>query len=128
MVADCIDDIEIKSGIREDGTSYSILMFFRKIGQTFSFVIGQAILIAIGYAGTQKAVLSYAQKTGMWFSANAVLIACYGIGALLFTFWYPINKTKLEEIQDAKELMLEKKAEAEKKASASKKVASASAK
>jgi len=112
MVADSVDDIQIKTGIREDGTSYSILMFFRKIGQTFSFVVGQAILIAIGFAGGQA--LNLGQKTTLWFVAMSVLIACYGIGALLFTFWFPIDKNKLEEIQDAKELMLKKKAEAEK--------------
>lgn len=106
MVADCIDEIQIKTHIREDGTSYSILMFSRKIGQTISFIGGQVILIAIGYVG--GAALSITQKTTLWFVANGVLIACYGIGALLFTFWYPINKDRLEEIQDAKEELLAK--------------------
>lgn len=104
MAADAIDEIQIKTGIREDGTSYSIMMFSRKIGQTAAFCGGQGILVAINYVGTN--VLDMQQKTTLWFVAMGVLIACYGIGALLFTFWYPIGKARLEEIQDEKEIML----------------------
>lgn len=110
MAADAIDEIQINTGIREDGTSYSIMMFSRKIGQTVAFCGGQAILLAIGYTG--GIALDLQQKTTLWFIAMGTLIACYGVGALLFTFWYPIDKSRLEEIQDEKEIML---ATAEKK-------------
>lgn len=104
MVADAIDDIQIKTHIREDGTSYSILMFSRKIGQTVAFCGGQAILLAIGYVGGVQ--LNVGQKTTLWFVAMVTLIVCYGVGALLFTFWYPIDKNRLEVIEDEKEKLL----------------------
>ncbi|MCQ2794966.1 MAG: glycoside-pentoside-hexuronide (GPH):cation symporter [Bacilli bacterium] len=106
MVGDAIDDIYIKTGIREDGTSYSILMFFRKVGQTVAFCGGQGILIAIGYVSGVK--LSESQLTMFWFLSNGIPLVCFVIAVLLFIFWYPINKNRLEEIQDAKELMLRK--------------------
>ncbi|MCQ2794969.1 MAG: MFS transporter [Bacilli bacterium] len=110
MAADAIDEIQINTGIREDGTSYSIMMFSRKIGQTIAFCGGQGILLAIGFTG--GIALDLQQKTALWFVAMGTVIACYALGAILFTFWYPIDKSRLEEIQDEKEIML---ATAEKK-------------
>ena len=104
MVADAIDDIHIKTHIREDGTSYSMLMFGRKVGQTVAFCGGQGILVGIGYTATKS--LSMNQKIGLWFIAMLTVIICYGVGALLFTFWYPINRNRLEQIQDEKEKLL----------------------
>ncbi|MCQ2794215.1 MAG: MFS transporter [Bacilli bacterium] len=104
MAADAIDEIQINTGIREDGTSYSIMMFSRKIGQTIAFCGGQVILLLIGYTG--GIALDLQQKTTLWFVAMGTVIACYAIGAILFTFWYPIDKSRLEEIQDEKEIML----------------------
>jgi len=112
MVADCCDDIQIKTGIREDGTTYSILMFSRKIGQCIAFVLGQVILLAVKYYEYKKIGqgLPVASQNMLFLLATIIPLCCYGAGALLFIFWYPINKHRLEEIQDAKELMLEKEA------------------
>lgn len=112
MVADCCDDIQIKTGIREDGTTYSILMFSRKIGQCLAFVAGQLILVGINYYGFKKIgqKLDVPAQNMLFLLATIIPLCCYGAGALLFIFWYPINKNRLEEIQDAKELLLEKEA------------------
>lgn len=106
MVGDATDDIYVKTGIREDGTSYSILMFSRKIGQTIAFCGGQGILVGIGYVASQS--LTPAQETMLWFLSTCIPLACFLAGTLLFIFWFPISKKRLEEIQDAKELLLEK--------------------
>jgi len=114
MVADCCDDIQIKTGIREDGTTYSILMFSRKIGQCIAFVLGQVILLVINYYGFKKMgqKLDVGAQNMLFLLATIIPLCCYGAGALLFIFWYPINKRRLEEIEDAKEAMLEKEAKA----------------
>ena len=36
MITDVIDDAEVKNGVREDGTIYSVYSFARKLGQAFS--------------------------------------------------------------------------------------------
>ncbi|MCQ2792749.1 MAG: hypothetical protein MJ208_04440, partial [Bacilli bacterium] len=58
------------------------------------------------------AALDLQQKTSLWFIAMSIVVITNAIGAILFTFWYPIDKSRLEEIQDEKEIML---ATAEKK-------------
>ena len=100
MVGDAVDDIYIRTGVREDGTSYSILMFSRKIGQTVAFCVGQGVLIAIGYVASKS--LTADQKMLFWFLSTGIPLVCFTIGALLFIFWYPISKKRLEEIQDVK--------------------------
>ncbi|MCQ2796213.1 MAG: glycoside-pentoside-hexuronide (GPH):cation symporter [Bacilli bacterium] len=115
MVADAIDDIHIKTGIREDGTSYSILMFSRKIGQTVAFCGGQGILLGIGYVGSQH--LSEGQAAMLWFLSTGIPLVAYAVGTILFIFWFPISKKRLEEIQDAKEILLAKEEREMKRAS-----------
>ena len=48
MVADAVDDMEVKHGVREDGTSLSLMLFFRKVAQCLSFVAVNLSLIAMG--------------------------------------------------------------------------------
>jgi glycoside/pentoside/hexuronide:cation symporter, GPH family len=38
LATDAIDDLEIKTGQKEDGTAYSVFMFFRKLGQVIAAV------------------------------------------------------------------------------------------
>lgn len=116
MVADCSDDMQIKSGVREDGTTYAILMFSRKVGQCIAFVLGQVILIVINYYTFIKTgqKLPVESQNMLYLLATIISLSCYIAGAILLIFWYPINKQKLEEIQDAKELLLEKEAKLEK--------------
>ena len=114
MIGDAVDDIYIKTGIREDGTSYSILMFSRKVGQTVAWCSGQGILVAVGYFEAGQKITEEWQYTLFWFLSNGIPLACFALGAILFIFWFPISKKRLEEIQDAKELMLRKEEAAKK--------------
>ena len=77
MITDVIDDAEVKNGVREDGTIYSVYSFARKLGQAFSSGMIGGLLSMIGY--TQETAfdpaitngiigfvvhLSFEQKTG----------------------------------------------------------------
>lgn len=112
MAADCCDDILVKTGVKEYGTTYSILMFSRKVGQCIAFVLGQVILIVINYYEfkRQGQPLPIESQNMLYILATAISLGCCVAGGILFIFWYPINRHKLEEIQDAKELVLEKEA------------------
>lgn len=50
MITDVIDDAEVKNGVREDGTIYSVYSFARKIGQALSSGMIGALLSVIGYS------------------------------------------------------------------------------
>lgn len=47
MITDVIDDAEVKNGVREDGTIYSVYSFARKIGQALSSGMIGALLSVI---------------------------------------------------------------------------------
>jgi len=48
MITDVIDDTEVRTGVREDGTVYSVYSFARKLGQAISSGLIGALLTMIG--------------------------------------------------------------------------------
>lgn len=103
MIADCIDDVQVKSGIREDGTSYAVFMFFRKFGQVIAAISINGSLIAMGYNFAGAANFSEDQIRLMYYLGTLIPVAMIGIAAFLMIFRYPLNKKRLEELQDKKE-------------------------
>ena len=90
MITDVIDDSEVKNGVREDGTIYSVYSFARKLGQAFSAGLVGALLSMIGYsAATQQdpAVLS-----GIYNIACLAPIIGFTVIALVLWFVYPLSK------------------------------------
>ncbi|HHA4804280.1 TPA: MFS transporter, partial [Enterococcus faecium] len=53
-ITDVIDDQEVKSGQREDGTIYAVYSFARKIGQALAGGVGGWTLSIIGYDSLAK--------------------------------------------------------------------------
>lgn len=49
MITDVIDDAEVKNGVREDGTIYSVYSFARKIGQALSSGLVGGLVSMVGY-------------------------------------------------------------------------------
>ena len=49
MITDVIDDAEVRNGVREDGTIYSVYSFARKLGQALSAGLTGSLLTMIGY-------------------------------------------------------------------------------
>lgn len=119
MVADAIDDMEIQHREREDGTSIAIMMFFRKVGQCMCFASINLSLIAMGRHIVTNWTPSPEQLTMCWNLGALIPLVCFGLGTILFIFWYPIDKKRLEEIQDEKEILLAE-IEAEREAKATK--------
>ena len=114
MAADSIDEIEVKTGSREDGTAYSFFMFFRKMGQVIAAVAVNATLLAMGYYETVSAgsfVFSEGQLTTMFILATIIPAVFFGIMAVLLFFIFPLSKKKVAVLQDEKEAHLRKLAE-----------------
>lgn len=49
LTAELVDDIQIRSGVRADGTGYSIFSFATKLGNAFGGSVGVILLSAAGY-------------------------------------------------------------------------------
>lgn len=95
FVSDIIDDQELKTGKREDGTIYATYSFARKIGQALAGGLGGFALGIIGYnSGVQVQAMEVTK--GIYNIATLVPGIMYiGVGLCLM-FIYPLGKKKVE--------------------------------
>ena len=108
IVSDAIDYQDKLTGRREEGTSYAIFSFFRKLGQTVAGVGFNALLAYIGYVSVNNESLSVLESMQKPFFNNviqtadvnngiyslATLAPCimYLVMALLMQFGYNIGR------------------------------------
>ncbi len=106
MVTDTIDDIEVKTGSRDDGTAYSVFNFFRKLGQVLSAVCVNGALLGMHYKVEKGAVQTLANLKIMYDLATLIPAVLFGVMALMLFVYYPLSRKKVEELQVQKELNL----------------------
>lgn len=96
-LADIIDDHELKTGRREDGTVLSIYTFTRKVGQSAAgFVSGVALSLA-GYVKAPQQTPEVAMNIrNIATLAPAIL---YVLTFVCIAVFYPMTKAKVEEIR-----------------------------
>lgn len=93
FVTDCIDYHELVTGLREDGSIYSIYSFIRKVGQAVAGGLGGFALSVIGYDATNK-VQSASTLHGIYSLNTLVMgIGYMAVGAIIL-FLYPLNKKR----------------------------------
>ncbi len=105
IVSDTIDYQDKLTGRREEGTSYAIFSFFRKMGQTLAGVGYNALLAVIGYVAAEAGSDAVVQQTtevnnGLYTLATLVPFIIYLVMALLMQFGYNLNKTKTIELKN----------------------------
>ena len=89
MVTDAIDDIEVKTGSRDDGTAYSVFNFFRILGMHYKVEKG--------------AVQTVENLRRMYDLATLIPAVLFGLMALLLLLSYPLSRQKVQELQILKE-------------------------
>lgn len=95
LITDVIDDSELRTGIREDGSVYALYSFARKIGQAASAGLTGALISAIGYS---PETAFDTDVVNALFDISTLLPAIgFGALALILWFWYPLHKRKVEE-------------------------------
>lgn len=95
MITDVIDDAEVRNGVREDGTIYSVYSFARKLGQAFSSGMIGALLSMIGY--TTETAFDPAVTSGIFDLSCIIPAVGLAAVALALLFIYPLNKKRVEE-------------------------------
>ncbi|WP_336772868.1 MFS transporter [Paenibacillus sp. MMO-58] len=97
FVTDVIDYHEYVTGMREDGTVYSVYSFARKVGQALAGGLGGIAITAIGY---NSALKSQTQDTlnGLYLLSTLVPAIVFLVVALLLAFVYPLNKKRTGEL------------------------------
>ena len=106
MVADAIDDIEVRTGSRDDGTAYSVFNLFRKVGQVLAAVCVNGALLGMHYKYEKGAVQTLANLKIMYDLGTLIPAVMFGIMAFLLFVSYPLSRQKTEELQALKELKL----------------------
>ncbi|AMB99080.1 MFS transporter [Aerococcus urinaehominis] len=94
-IIDVIDDIEVATGDRDDGTIYALYSFARKVGQALAGAAAGWLLTGIGYVS--GAETQTAEVIDRVFNV-AVLVpgVAYLLAALSLMFIYPLGKKRVD--------------------------------
>ena len=95
MITDVIDDTEVQSGERSDGTIYAVYSFARKMGQAASSGVSGLLLTTIGYS--QATAFEPKVVDGIYNITCLVPAIGYVLLALVLKYLYPLNKARVEE-------------------------------
>ena len=94
MITDVIDDTEVQTGERSDGTIYAVYSFARKLGQAASSGVSGILLSMIGY--TQATAFNPEVVQGIYDMTCLVPAIGYICLAIVLKFLYPLNKKRVE--------------------------------
>ena len=114
VATDAIDDVEVKTGRRNDGSSYSVFMFFRKLGQVIAAVAVNGALLGIQYLNQDGTIneVAVTDNVGMFYDLATIIPAVmFGLMGLVMLLVYGLSKKKTIELQTAKEAMMAKQVE-----------------
>ena len=97
LITDVIDSVEIKSGVREDGSVYALYSFARKIGQAAAAGLSGWLLTAIGYVPGAAGGQSPEVLSGIFAITTLLPALGFGLLAAVLWLWYPLHKRQVEE-------------------------------
>lgn len=97
LITDVIDDAEVRVGIREDGSIYSLYSFARKLGQAAAAGLTGLFLTLIGYEKIEGVPIAETVRNGIFNISTLVPAIGFAILALILWFWYPLHKRRVEE-------------------------------
>lgn len=98
LVSDCLDYSEWKTGVRSDGSMYSLYTFSRKIGSTIASSGIAASLGLVGYVSGLNVVQSEATVKGIYYLCNAIPALCYALQLVGIGLIFNLDKKKTDEM------------------------------
>ena len=98
FVNDVSDYHELLTGLREDGTVYSIYSMARKIGQAIAGGVGGIAISAVGYNSTLD-INKVLFLDGIYSLATLVPAVFYFAIFFILIFFYPLNKKKTLQLK-----------------------------
>ena len=97
FVSDVIDDQEVRTGNRDDGTIYAVCSFARKVGQAIASALGGWSLGWIGYVEGSLTGQTQAVKDGIYNIATLVPMLLYLAVGICLIVIYPLSKKKVTQ-------------------------------
>ena len=101
LVSDCLDYSEWKTGVRSDGSMYSLYTFSRKIGSTVASTGIAASLGLVGYVSGQNVVQTAEAVKGIYYLCNAIPALCYALQLIGIGLIFNLDKKKTDEMYAA---------------------------
>ena len=98
MITDVIDDTEVRTGERSDGTIYAVYSFARKLGQAASAGVTGALLGLIGYSA--ETAFEPAVTEGIFNLACLIPTGGFILLAAALWFFYPLNKKRRRQCEN----------------------------
>lgn len=95
FVSDVIDDQEVRTGKREDGTIYAVCSFSRKLGQAIASALGGWSLGWIGYVEGSLSGQTEVVRNGIYNIATLVPMTLYLAVGICLIVIYPLSKKKV---------------------------------
>lgn len=96
MIVDALDAMDLKTGVRPDGTAFSLMGLGVKIGTAIGSALGVAIMGWYGYSGAEQITAQI--KQGIMVGVNWVPIVVFLISALPI-FFYSLKEKDMVEIR-----------------------------
>ncbi len=100
FITDVIDEQEVETGSRDDGTVYAVYSFARKVGQALAGGLGGWTLSRIGYQSSvagETVVQTQQVLNNIYSVATIVPAICYLAVSLILIFLYPLSRKKVVE-------------------------------
>ena len=109
IIADVIDEDELKTGVRREGTFFGITNFFMRLSAVVSILSVSLIFLSTGWEEwTENPEID----TLLGIQLLMVLFPAIAVGlSLLCLYFYPFNKAKVNEIKVKLEILHKEKKE-----------------
>ncbi len=98
LVSDCLDYSEWKTGMRSDGSMYSLYTFSRKIGSTIASTGIAAGLGLVGYVSGENVVQTEEAVKGIYYLCNAIPTLCYALVLIGIGLIFNLDKKKTDQM------------------------------
>ena len=111
LVSDCLDYSEWQTGMRSDGSMYSMYTFSRKIGSTIASTGIAAGLGLVGYVSGENVVQTAEAVKGIYYLCNAIPTVCYALILIGVGLIFNLDKKKTDKMYAEMAARREAKAE-----------------
>lgn len=101
FVTDAIDYQLVKTKKRDETNTYAVFSFTRKLGQTLAGVLSTQAIAWVGY-NALNLIQTDATKSQLYLWGTLIPSIMFIISGIILLFWYPLNKKKMDELQQAK--------------------------
>lgn len=96
MIVDALDDMDLKTGVRPDGTAFSLMGLSVKIGTAIGSSLGVAVMGWFGYSGSEMITAQVQQ--GIMIGVNWLPIVMFALAVIPVAF-YSLDEGKMAEVR-----------------------------